>query len=61
KIFDLLGRETATLVEGNRQAGYHREQWQASFYASGMYIYQLTYQDRDGNTRVARKTMTLLK
>jgi hypothetical protein len=42
KIFDLLGREVTTLVDGERKAGVsYREFFDASKLASGMYLYRL--------------------
>jgi len=61
KIFDVLGREVAVPLEGERVAGYHREEWDGSRVSSGMYIYQLTATSKEGNRNVARKTMLLLK
>ena len=42
KIFDLLGRETATLVSEERDAGIYRVSWDASGFPSGVYFYRLT-------------------
>ena len=61
RIYDILGREVATLVDENRPAGYHEERWDASRFASGMYIYQLTLTDQRGNRQAFRKTMALVK
>ncbi|MCA9734113.1 T9SS type A sorting domain-containing protein [candidate division KSB1 bacterium] len=41
KVFDLLGREIITLVEGTRPAGEHTVTFEAGELASGIYIYQL--------------------
>lgn len=41
KVFDLLGREVATLVEGRETAGRHSVRFDATGLASGMYLYQL--------------------
>lgn len=38
KVFDVLGREVATLMEGVVEAGIHTVQWEASEFASGVYI-----------------------
>jgi len=43
KIFDVLGKEVVTLVNGSKSAGQHSEKWNASNIASGVYIYQLEY------------------
>lgn len=41
KVFDLLGREIATLVNGNFSPGSHTVQWDASSRPSGVYMYRL--------------------
>jgi hypothetical protein len=41
KVFDMLGREVATLVNGERGAGTHSTVWDASGYPSGVYVYRL--------------------
>ncbi|MBF8248867.1 MAG: 5'-nucleotidase domain-containing protein [Bacteroidetes bacterium] len=61
RIYDLLGREVARLVDQDKPAGYHQESWNAVPYSSGMYIYQLTYTDQQGNRQFHRKTMLLVK
>jgi hypothetical protein len=41
KIFDLMGREVATLVNEERAAGFHTISWDASNLATGIYFYRL--------------------
>jgi ligand-binding sensor domain-containing protein len=41
KIYDLLGREVATLVNEQRTAGTHRVAWRSEGTASGLYLYEL--------------------
>lgn len=41
KVFDLLGRETATIVNDNLQPGTYKVQWDASGLPSGVYIYRM--------------------
>ena len=41
RIFDLLGRETATVFSGELGAGVHRRQWDGSALPSGVYFYRL--------------------
>ncbi|HJW29989.1 MAG TPA: T9SS type A sorting domain-containing protein, partial [Saprospiraceae bacterium] len=41
KVFDLLGQEVATLLDGVQDAGYKSVQWNASGVASGVYLYKL--------------------
>ncbi len=40
-VFDLLGREVATLVNEVKEPGVYRVQWDASDFASGVYFYRL--------------------
>jgi hypothetical protein len=42
KVFDLLGKEIATLVNGNFSPGSHTVRWDASGLASGLYFYRLS-------------------
>lgn len=41
KIFDMLGREVATLVNGAQEPGYKSVQWNGTTAASGVYYYRL--------------------
>jgi hypothetical protein len=41
KIFDLLGREVATLVNEKLAPGTYTRQWDATGFASGIYFYRL--------------------
>jgi len=52
KIYDILGREVATLVNETKRAGTYEVTWEASDYASGVYYYRLTA--HGSNTQVAR-------
>ena len=56
KIFDILGREVANLVNESQEAGSHSVTFNASKLASGMYIYTL----RTGNNSISKK-MILMK
>jgi len=38
KVYDLLGKEIATLVDGNRNAGYHNVKFDAGRLSSGIYL-----------------------
>jgi beta-lactamase superfamily II metal-dependent hydrolase len=42
KVYDLLGREISSLVNGQVEAGNHEAVWNADKYPSGIYIYRLT-------------------
>ena len=41
KVYDVLGKEAATLVNENKSAGYHRVNFDASRLTSGVYIYTI--------------------
>ncbi len=41
KVYDLLGREVATLTSGNEQSGSHSVKFDGSHLASGVYTYRL--------------------
>jgi len=41
KVFDLLGREVATLVDEQLPAGNYKREWHAQDMASGVYLYRL--------------------
>jgi hypothetical protein len=56
KVYDLLGREVATLVSGYLPAGAHNTKFDASKLASGMYVYRL-----QAGTYTAVKKMLLMK
>jgi hypothetical protein len=45
RVFDVLGKEVATLVNELRPAGVYTLRWDASSLPSGMYIYQLRSQN----------------
>ena len=56
QVFDMLGRQVATLVNGQQSEGTHTVNFDASGLSSGIYIYRL---DAGGQTQV--KQMTLIK
>jgi hypothetical protein len=55
-VYDLLGREVATLVNGVESPGFKSVVWDARGVASGVYYYRLQAEDF-----VASKKMLLLK
>ncbi|MGH2569297.1 MAG: T9SS type A sorting domain-containing protein [Bacteroidota bacterium] len=61
KVFNLLGQEVATLVNGEQLAGYHQETMSARGLASGLYVYQLLAKSSDGSHEVSRRVMALVK
>jgi tetratricopeptide (TPR) repeat protein len=56
KVYDILGREVATLVNENKIEGFYDFTFDASRFASGVYIYQVRVNDF-----VSSKKMVLLK
>jgi hypothetical protein len=40
-IYDILGREIATLVNEEQSAGWKKVQWNGTGYASGIYLYRM--------------------
>jgi hypothetical protein len=52
----MLGKEIAPLVNGNRTAGYHKVNFDASRLTSGVYIYTI-----NANNFVQSKKMLLMK
>jgi hypothetical protein len=45
KVYDVLGREVAALVNEVKQPGRHTVQWNASEVAGGVYFYRLSTRD----------------
>jgi hypothetical protein len=41
KVYNVLGQQVATLVDGNLPAGPHRASWSAKGVANGIYLYRL--------------------
>ena len=41
RIYDILGRLVSTLVDKEQDPGYYNVTWDASKYASGIYIYAI--------------------
>jgi len=56
KIYDIIGREVATLVNGFQEAGPHNVKFDASNQPSGIYLYRIT-----SGTYVETKKLVLIK
>ncbi|MGD1046445.1 MAG: glycoside hydrolase family 3 N-terminal domain-containing protein [Bacteroidota bacterium] len=56
KVYDVLGREVATLVDGERSPGAHTVSWDASHLSSAVFLYRL----KIGNFNDVKK-MILIK
>ncbi len=60
RVYDLLGREIAELINGNQVSGSYSKQFDGSKLSSGIYIYKLTASN--GNTRFEKtEKMILIK
>ena len=57
KVFDLLGREAATLINGFQNSGEHETIFNATGFSSGVYIYSI-YVD---GVQLSTKKMLLMK
>ncbi|MDD5361353.1 MAG: T9SS type A sorting domain-containing protein [Ignavibacteria bacterium] len=62
-IYNLLGQETAVLVNQNMDAGSYSVAWNASSYPSGVYFYRIYVSDQTGRTAdiIQTKKMILIK
>jgi len=60
KLFDISGKELATLVNELKTAGYYTVSYNASGLPSGTYFYRIN-SESNGNNYIATKKMVLLK
>jgi len=56
RVYNMLGEEVATLIDGALPAGLHKAQWNAAGMPSGLYLYRLATENH-----AAVKRMMLLK
>ena len=64
KVYDILGSEVATLVNEQKAAGRYEVNFDASRFASGVYIYKLQAGDPStgsGQGYISSKKMLLVK
>jgi len=54
-VYDILGREVSTLVDETQKSGSYRVVWNASQFASGVYLYRL----QAGNYSTTKKLLLL--
>ena len=55
RVFDILGRTVATLVDGPQEAGNHYVVFSGRELASGMYLYRL----QAGNFSMTKKMLVI--
>jgi hypothetical protein len=58
KLYDILGKEVATLVNGYQNAGIYVKEWQTAGLSKGSYICRLSYVSPKGKVE---ETRSLLK
>ena len=61
RVYDVLGREVATLVEERRAAGLYRVRFDGSGLASGVYFYRLQVNAGGGSRFEDTRTLLLLR
>jgi hypothetical protein len=61
KVFDSLGREVATLVDGMKGAGYYTITFDATHLASGMYVTRFIVQQQNGKSMVQTAKLMVIK
>ena len=61
KVYDILGREVATLVNQKQSIGRYEKKFDASRLAAGVYIYRLTVNSGLNGNFTASKKMILMK
>jgi hypothetical protein len=61
KVYDIAGREVATLVNELQTAGYHVVKFNASTFSSGMYFYKIKVSTANGNVTEFSRTMSVVK
>ena len=61
KVYDILGREVATILDEYKSAGEYNQFFDAYNLPSGIYIYQLSVNTVSGNNFIKKNKMTLIK
>ena len=52
EVYNILGQKLETLVDGNQASGIHEINWNASKYASGVYLYRIQTKDFVGTKKM---------
>lgn len=61
QVFNILGQMVSELVNEQQKPGRYQVRWDASQFASGMYIYQITGKGKEGQQFMAQSKMLLVK
>lgn len=62
RVYDAMGREVATLVNAEQEAGSYQSQWNVYDRPSGVYYYRIEIRSPDGNFLfMSRKKMILMR
>ena len=61
KIYDILGREVTTLVDGKYRAGNYNVVFDAKDLSNGVYFYRIQAKSKSGDRFIQTKKLTLLK
>lgn len=60
KVYNLLGQELETLVNEDTPAGWHRVEWDAAKYSSGLYFYRLSATSATGGEQVFNEVRKMI-
>ncbi len=60
-VYNTIGQEVTTLLNGEKQAGYHHISFNAASFASGVYFYTISAKGADGQNFRTTKKMMLVK
>ena len=60
RIYNVLGQNVATLIDGEQQAGYRQVSWNASSYASGIYFYRLEATSVANSSKTFTRVMKMI-
>jgi hypothetical protein len=61
KVYDVLGREVATITDGVKEAGYYTATFDGSEFSSSVYLMRFVAQTQEGKRIVRIKKMLMIK